>query len=167
MPSPTLRLVIDTNILIDLHRGGVLEDCFRLPFRFLAPDVIIAESHTPNAAALVASGWLEKVGFSGEEVEQVLDLVKRWRRVSTNDLFAFIAARREQAILLTGDKALRRLAEQHGVEVHGIFWLLEQMVVHKIIPPDRAAQALCRMRRQGRRLPERLYNQYLTRWKSP
>lgn len=164
MPSPPLRLVIDTSILIDLHRGGVLEICFRLPFRFLAPDVIVAESRTPNAETLVAHGWLEEVGFSGEEVAQVLALVETWRRVSANDLFAFFAARRRQAILLTGDKALRRVAEQHGVEVHGIFWLLEQMVTYRILSSTEAAQALRSMRAQGSRLPESLYHQHLAQW---
>ena len=166
MPSPPLRLVIDTSILIDLHRGGVLEICFRLPFRFLAPDVIIAESHTPNAEALVTRGWLEEVGFSREEVEQVLALVEAWRQVSTNDLFAFLAARREQAILLTGDKALRSVARRHRVEVHGIFWLLEQMVTHDLLSPRKAAQALRAMRMQGSRLPDDLFAQYLARWES-
>ncbi len=30
------------------------------------------------------------------------------------------------AILLTGDQRLRRLAEQHRVETHGILWILDQ-----------------------------------------
>ena len=97
---------------------------------------------------------------------QVLALVEAWRRVSTNDLFAFFAARREQAILLTGDGPLRRVAEQMRVEVHGIFWLLEQMVAYQILSPAKAAQALRKMRKQGSRLPDDLYAQYLARWES-
>ncbi|RME83844.1 MAG: type II toxin-antitoxin system VapC family toxin [Caldilineae bacterium] len=165
MPSASRPLVVDTNILIDLHRGEVIEACFRLPFRFLIPDVIAAECKTPPASMLIAQGWLEEVTFSGEEVAQVVAWAAQWPRVSVNDFFALLAAMREQAILLTGDKALRRVARRHGVDVHGIFWLLEQMVVHyQILSPSNAAQALRSMRMHGSRLPNDLYTQYLDRW---
>ncbi|MCY4053600.1 MAG: hypothetical protein OXE98_06940 [Hyphomicrobiales bacterium] len=34
------RLVSDTSVLIDLERGGLLEACFNLSFRFTAPNLM-------------------------------------------------------------------------------------------------------------------------------
>lgn len=41
-------LVIDTNILIDFHQGGILEYIFELPFNLVTPDVVINELDKPN-----------------------------------------------------------------------------------------------------------------------
>lgn len=51
MGSPPL-CVVDANILIDLHIGGLLGEFFRLPLRLAAPDVIIAELHDPDGKTL-------------------------------------------------------------------------------------------------------------------
>ena len=32
--------VADTSVLIDLERGGLLEDCFSLPYQFTVPDLL-------------------------------------------------------------------------------------------------------------------------------
>jgi len=47
---------------------------------------------------------------------------------SDKDCSALLAARHMQAILLSSDRAIRRTAEAFGLEVHGPWWLLNQMV---------------------------------------
>jgi len=63
--SPSLRIV-DANILIDLHGGGLLREFFRLPFRLVAPDVIIAELQDPDGEMLVEHG-LESAELAGDK----------------------------------------------------------------------------------------------------
>jgi hypothetical protein len=41
------RYVVDANVFIDCHRGGLLGTMVALPSRFLAPDVIVGELEAP------------------------------------------------------------------------------------------------------------------------
>jgi predicted nucleic acid-binding protein len=69
------------------------------------------------------------------------------------DLFALILAKEEKSILLTGDRNLRKVAEECKIQCHGTVWLVEQMVRNRLIHPDVARHAYQGMRAKGSRLP--------------
>jgi len=46
--------VVDANILIDLHVGGLLRQVFLLPLRLVAPDVVIVELQEPDGEKLTS-----------------------------------------------------------------------------------------------------------------
>ncbi len=163
MPDSRPRCVVDTNILIDFHRGGLLGALFALPLSFVAPDVIAAEMERPDGQALLAQG-LQSISLSGEEVAVVAALATVHRRPSVNDLFALVVARAEGAMLLTGDGALRELAESEGTTVHGALWLLDELVRLEIIGPKKATQSLERMLAAGSRLPQKECRRRMRRW---
>jgi predicted nucleic acid-binding protein len=150
--SPSL-CVVDANILIDLHIGGLLREVFALPLRLVAPDVTIAELDEPDGKGLLAYG-LGSETLPGEQVLEVIALRARHRQVSANDLFALVLARALKVTLLTGDRHLREVADEEGVEVHGTLWVLDEMVRLGVVTPSHAAEALERMLARGSRLPE-------------
>ncbi len=162
MGSPPVW-VVDANIVIDLHRGDVIEHVFRLGVRLVVPDVIIDELLEPDGAALESLG-LKNFGLSSQQVQEVVDLIPRYPGASTNDIFALVLARTLGAPLLTGDKHLRRAAEEQGVTVHGTLWLLDEMVREGVIPKRRAAEALTQMLAYGRRLPKNECARRLREW---
>jgi predicted nucleic acid-binding protein len=164
MPDSQPRCVVDTNIIIDFHRGDLLEAFFALPLTFLVPDVIVAEMVTPDGQQLLAWG-LESVSLTGEQVAAVVALAAVHRVPSINDLFALVLARTRTATLLTGDRALRQLAESEGLEVHGTLWLLDELVRLTIITATQAADGLDRMRAYGSRLPEGECRLRMRRWR--
>ena len=45
-------------------------------------------------------------------------------------------------VLLTGDRLLRRVAEDNAVEVHGILWIIEQLSNHDVCERDLLTTAL-------------------------
>ena len=51
----------------------------------------------------------------------------RHSALSANDCFCLVAARSQRGILLTGDALLRRVAEQSGLRVHGVLWIIDQL----------------------------------------
>ena len=110
MPDSRPRCVVDANVLIDFHRGRLLEALFELPLAFLTPDVIVEKLEIPDGRALLAQG-LRSVSLTGEQVAAVVTLATVHRRPSVNDLIALVLARSEKAILLTGDKAARQVAD--------------------------------------------------------
>ena len=159
-PSP---LVPDTSLLIDLHVGGVLPELFRLPYTFVAPDVIVEELLEPEGHMLLDLG-LQQRELVGEQVAEVVTLRSTYRRPSVNDLFALVLARHLRATLLTGDRHLREAAEKEQVEVHGSLWVLDEMVRHEIVPAERAADALRHMLRSGSRLPSDEAQRRIEQW---
>ena len=148
----SLLCVTDANIWIDLYRGGLAENAFKLPLDLVAPDVIIEELQVPEGDLLVSSG-LRVQELSGSQVLTVLDFAERYARPSRQDLFALVLARDFNAVLLTGDASLRDAAENEGVRVHGVIWLLDLMVGHGIINTRDRATSLKLMLRCGSRLP--------------
>ena len=161
--QPPLPLVIDTNVIVDFHLGGLLSRLFELPYRFLTPDAILDELQDPAGAHVVTLG-LHPQTLSGEHLLAVMGLARDHRRVSLNDLQAFVLARTLSATLLTGDGALRALAQAHGLAVHGTLWLLDEMVRLDVCTPAEAAAALRRMQHAGSRLPESECDRRLETW---
>jgi rRNA-processing protein FCF1 len=157
------EFVTDSNIWIDLYFGELLEEVFKLPFKFMAPDVIIEELETPSGQDLVVLGLKEKE-LSPFLVSEVVELKGKYPRPSINDLFALCLARHLRLILLTGDGELRKAAKKERVEVHGILWLLDVMVKRKVITPARAIKALELMLAHGSRLPQRECRKRFKRW---
>ncbi|MGG4760607.1 DUF3368 domain-containing protein [Klebsiella pneumoniae] len=91
--------------------------------------------------------------LSSETLTYALGLAENASGPSRNDCFALCLAKQEQCPLLTGDKALRELAQSEGIEVKGTLWIVEEMLHHGLITPSMAREAYNRMRDAGRRLP--------------
>jgi rRNA-processing protein FCF1 len=155
--------VTDTNIWIDLYAGGIIHEAFQLPLRFIAPDVVIAELQAPDGRALVSLG-LQQEELAGDEVRLVIQLASRYPAPSRVDLFALALAKARGAVLLTGDRHLRKAAEQEKVPVHGTLWILDELVRQRIVTPQKAARALEKMRAKGSRLPRAECERRLKKW---
>jgi predicted nucleic acid-binding protein len=155
--------VVDTNLLIDLYFGKIIVPFFALPYAFIAPDVIIAELKSIDCSILIRLG-LQKYELTGKQVQNVLQLRAQHRQLSVNDLFALVTAQSLKAILLTGDKNLRNLAEQNKISTHGTLWVLDEMVTIKVISPLQAAEALKLLCEKGGRLPIDECNYRLKSW---
>ena len=164
MPVSPRTCVVDTNVLIDLYAGGILRSLFQLPMQRQVPDVLVAELQEPDGKLLLSYGLLS-CELSSDEVEKVYHLATHHRQVSVNDLFALVLARTLGATLLTGDRHLRRVADQEGASVRGTLWLLDEMVHLSALPPRLAAQVLEHMLSRGSRLPQEECERRLRRWR--
>ncbi|HOW77681.1 MAG TPA: hypothetical protein P5102_19195 [Candidatus Competibacteraceae bacterium] len=126
-----MRIIInDSSALIDLAKTRLLECLPRLPYRFVIPDVLYADElitlHHYRREQLLDIGFV--LGeLDGMQVGKAGEYNQRYPALSLNDCFALVMAETtENAVLLTGDQRLRRVAEQHRVETHGILWILDQ-----------------------------------------
>ena len=160
-----LRCVVDTSLLIDLYIGKIMVDFFKLPFDFVAPDVIVSELHEPNGKQLMELG-LQDRELTGDQILEVILLRKQYRQPSVNDLFALVLARILEATLLTNDGNLRKVAQHEGILTHGTLWVLDEMVQIKIIPPFQAIDALSAMRERGSRFPQDECDKRIRKWLS-
>lgn len=128
-----LRIVInDASCLIDLHKGGILRAMLQLPYQFqVALPVRVNELLTipPEDWAFLAAGGLTTVDLPGEAVAEVEVLRTNHGALSAEDCFSLVLARRTQgSLLLTGDGALRRVATVYKVPVHGVLWVVDELM---------------------------------------
>lgn len=162
MMSP-LVLVTDTNIWIDLDNGGILDDVFCLPYNFLIPDIATRELTRPPWKILQMLG----LGLQELAADQLIELVQlrsSHRYLSVIDLASFLLAKSLDAILLTGDSRLYELATMNRLSVHGVLWLLDEIVRLRVLVPDQVAYALRKMLEAGARLPQDECRKRLSDW---
>ena len=140
---------------MDLLFGELASDAFRLPWTFMIPDVILFELRLPYSWNLQGQGLVE-ASLSEVGVLKVEELVGKYpKNPGRLDLFALVLAIQENAMLLTGDGALRKASSNEGVEYHGTLWLLDAMVNGGEITGAKGCKSLELMLNNGRRLPKK------------
>lgn len=164
-------LVNDTNIFIDLHSVGLLEEMCRLPYEIHTVDFVVAEIADADQRRifdeLVAQGGIFIDGFTADEV---IEIVEEHSSVSGNlsipDCSVCYFARKHNVPMLTGDRRLRRYAEEQSIEVHGILFIFDELVRHDIISTSMAADRLEELFAINARLPKTEIRNRINRWKN-
>lgn len=162
-----MRVVIsDSSVLIDLAKVQLIESTLALPYEFLIPDVIfddeLIDLRHYKKEQLPDLGF--KIGsLKGGEVEIAFKYGVRYKPLTANDCFALVMAETiAKSILLTGDGDLRKAAQRHRVETHGIIWLCEQMSEFKTVDDKILLMALEVLRDDPRsRIPGRELNRLI------
>nr|QTC34674.1 hypothetical protein IL210_00032 [uncultured bacterium]QTC34805.1 hypothetical protein IL214_00029 [uncultured bacterium] len=163
-------LVNDTNIFIDLHSVGLLEEMCRLPYEIHTVDFVVAEIVDADQRRifdeLVARRGIFVDGFTADEV---IEIVEEHSAVSGNlsipDCSVCYFARKHNVPMLTGDRRLRRYAEEQSIEVHGILFIFDELVRHNIIPTSMAADRLEELFAINARLPKAEIRERINRWR--
>ncbi len=76
----------------------------------------------------INSGKFTVLEITGEELEAINLLTVTDIHLSEQDWSAYYFAEKLNAVLLTGDKRLKAIADKKRVEAHGILWLLDMLV---------------------------------------
>ena len=145
--------VTDANIWIDIHNADLLDAVFALLFTWRTPDIIVRDEVLTVDRSLLVELGLDVRTLSGEELNRIAELNGRYPNPSPKDLAVLVVADADDGIVVTGDGPLRAAAEAEGQTVHGVLWMLDQLVADDIITDARALAALNAMIDQGSRLP--------------
>jgi predicted nucleic acid-binding protein len=145
-------LVTDTNIWIDLENGKILTDVFHLPYRFFTSDFACHETNFPDWNNLQMLG-LQTHDLKPEKVFELFRMRATHHQLSVVDLATLLIAEELGASLITGDRRLNDLAKTRGLVVHGVLWILDEMVKHNVLAPFQATASLKEMLERGARLP--------------
>jgi len=127
------------------------------------PDAIAAECVTPTVEGLLKAGG-KLVSLTPAHVELVDLYAKQYRGASVADLFALSFSKAEGYTLLSGDKKLREAAKKEKVPVHGVLWLLDELISEELLAKPDAIVALKKMQENGARLPAVECEKRIKRW---
>lgn len=135
-------LVSDTSVIIDLERGSLLQEVFRLPFGFAVPDLLFHRELKGPLGDRLLSWGLRVEELTSDEVARATSVRRANSSLSVPDTFAFSLATVRGWTLLTGDGGLRRLAASTGLNVHGVLWLFDQLESGRHAPNGRLRASL-------------------------
>lgn len=160
---PAKILVSDTNIWIDLHRSGLLETVFELPYQFVTTDFVWRELRKPPGQQLTELGLTIET-IDGEQTGTLFQLRQSLNNSSLADVSCYFVAREMGWTLLTNDGALRKSGREAELDVRGVLWILDELERCDICSGIRLAEALEAMLDAGARLPGTECRQRLSLW---
>jgi predicted nucleic acid-binding protein len=124
-------VVNDASCLIDLRKARLLHHVVRLPWRLVIPLPVRTSEvldFTPQEWAVLDDNGMETFDLPPDRVAQAFSVKAAHPKLSANDCFCLVATHcHENAVLLTGDGLLRRVAAKHGLPVHGILWVVDEL----------------------------------------
>ena len=162
MKQSVLECVIDSSVILDFFETKNLSSLMGFPHRIVTLDLMANDLETPTPFEINKSGIM-----SVETSIEIMTLISEFEekyRVSFYDAALLLYAKKEKAILLSGDKALRKAAKKEKVTVKGTLWVLEELVKSETFKPDQAVLILERMFLLGRRLPPDEANSKIIQW---
>ena len=152
-------MVADTSVLVDLERGGLLEQCFSLPYKFTVPDLLYRNELArrrdgPDFGESLLALGLRIEELDGNETSRAIRYRRKRPNLSLPDAFALALAAARKWTLLTGDGALRAFAATLSVVCHGVLWILDRLLEAGIARPAELVAGLTSIRDHPRcRLP--------------
>jgi predicted nucleic acid-binding protein len=162
-----LIAIQDANILIDLLNTGLFDHCLSLNYSFVTVDIIFDELYDHQAELIkphINSGKFLVIKTTENDLIEIQLIANIDSRISIQDYSALYFAEQRQALLLTGDKRLRTLAEKTGVTVCGVLWILDKLVDTSNITKNAACNFLRQLLLKNKRLPEKECEERLRLW---
>lgn len=105
-----------------------------LPYEICIPNTLFEEELLKFTAAqkeALVQGGLKVIDIPGPGVLRAQEVIRAKPRLSIHDGFVFaLAESHQESILVTGDGGLKALAIRHGIEVHGLLWVVDQIHIH-------------------------------------
>lgn len=164
-------VVQDASVLIDLADAGILDAWFSVGIETLTTGLAWREVNRRSQKSRIRKirevNGLEVVKTSAETMTEIVALKQALpSAISLQDVSVLQLAEARGAILLAGDELLRKCAKARSIEVRGMLWVLDELIVRETLSPSGAADALERLLRGNARLPREECDQRLRRWRT-
>lgn len=125
----------DTNVWLDFALINHLDFPFKLPYKYLMNDDAVHDEllAPPDLGERLLILGLVETELSEEEFYLAEEYMARYSRPSKYDCIALAIAKCRGIILMTGDGALRKAAQEECVEVMGTLGVLDRLVDKELI----------------------------------
>lgn len=158
--------VQDANIFFDMIDGGFADLWFAMGFETHTTDLVLSEIREEKQKASVElyirSGRLMIDSF--DDLSPLIEMQSNAQDLTIQDCSILHLSECLSAMLLTGDRDLRKFAGGRNVEVHGTLWMLDQLIKANLLEPLLAAEKLQHLLKLDRRLPLAECEQRISKW---
>ena len=167
-----MKAVLDASVLIDMTSLDLLEPWFALGYETATTTLVWREvnrrSQKVRLQEHARSGGLAIEPVGAELLTEIVLLhATLGGKVSLEDASVLQISTSPQTMLLSSDKVLRRCAEDRGIEVHGLLWVMDLLVSRGKLLPGIAADRLEQMiTKKATRLPLAECRQRIRKWRS-
>ena len=159
-------VIYDANIIIDLHKIGLLHIIQRENVQMHTTSLVIMELKKPNREVvkkLLPSLIVHSYDVLEQyrvviEIQNALKQSKDRYNLSLTDVSVLHLASELSATLCTGDGNLRKVAHKRGVDVRGTIGIILQLYNEQLINKDAAIQSLILLNETNSRIAPHLIN---------
>lgn len=160
--------VQDANIIFDLFNIDLLDAFFELEIEIFITDFIAGEINKSEQKEFInkyiSTGKIIVLNTTPEEIIELISIRNQTRGLSIADCSILFHATKNKAFILTGDNTLRKYAESNQIEVHGILWVLDELIKEKQISEKKAYLKLTQLMETNSRLPRKECEKRLKNW---
>ncbi|HEY4785387.1 MAG TPA: hypothetical protein VIH57_05035, partial [Bacteroidales bacterium] len=139
-------IITDTNVFFDVISIRALPEFFALDFEICTTDFVVNEilqsEQKEQIDYFIRSRKLTIFQLTDDEVDEInaFKTVRFFKGIT--DKTVLWKALKLKCPLLTGDKKLKKEAEEHGVEVHGSIWIIVELIEKAIITREDGVKLL-------------------------
>ncbi len=161
-------IVSDANILIDLIRLELIDVFFQLENLTLkTTDFVFEELFEEQKlmiSTFISNGKFEILESFEDDLLQMMDIQARTSGLSFEDCSVWYFAKKMDGILLTGDGKLRRQSSSNGVEVKGVLFVFDILLLQHKVTFEDAIDKINQLYQLNTRLPTEPKNQRIEFW---
>jgi predicted nucleic acid-binding protein len=155
-PFPQRIAVTDACIFIDLIELSLITPFFQLGDTQLKLEIhttleVLDELYPEQQEILKAYEAVSKLRvhtISTEDLENISSMTFS-KALSQQDRSVIYMASQLNAMVLSSDKPVRKFAQKNAIEVHGMFWILDQLVEQDMLTGHEASNKLHQLMRSN------------------
>ncbi len=155
--------VTDANIFIDLFYTDLINQFFEMKIELYTSVEVISELEDDQQSVLISFESLTILNT--QDVSVLEDLASSLSPgLSIADTSVIHHAIALKSGVLTGDNLLRKTLEKQGFEVHGVLWIIDQMVTNSNIKSHDGITKLQSLMNYNKRLPISKCESMIKKW---
>lgn len=155
--------ITDANIFIDLFYLDLVEAFFTIDFSIWTTEEVMLELRKDQQDILVRFKVDSKLGISSIQYStKDLDFNKGFSKA---DVSILRLGTQNDAIVLSGERKMKKWCEKRNIEIHGILWIFDQLIVNRSIKKSTAIEKLKLLLIYNDWLPKTICFEKLDEWK--
>lgn len=158
--------ITDASIFIDLYELGGLSWFATLHFEVHTTNLVLNElSEIQLAAVTLVVDEVHELTFADLGTLQIADFPKGLSTADRSLIWYHDKLGMDAVVLFSSDNLIRKWATKRNIEVHGMLWILDEMVAQVHLTSEEAYKLLEKLMQINVWLPPSACKQRLDSWK--
>ena len=157
-------LINDANILIDIVKLDIVSAFLSLNVELYTTDFVFSELELAQQQSISSPSLTILKTESIEDFSAIMILLNAHKGLSFEDCSVWHYAQKLNGTLITGDGALRKKAQQSGLDVKGIIYIIEEIKTNKLLSLQICIEKLNELKVLNNRLPVNEIDKRIEAW---